>query len=642
MKTFRLNNTLAVTLVALLGLQLTACNDGDELDTNQYGKSGVNILGFGPMPVTRGETMRLTGTNFDKVKEVLFPEGNQKLTASTTYINAEFERNGSEEMVVTIPDRSVPGKLTLVTNSNDTIVSASNITFQEAIDVESFGPEPVHPGNLLSIKGEYVWNIAEVIFGGSVKVEASEFHLNTRNEIQVEVPLEAATGSLVITDGGKYSEELADTFLVDTPEADSLAEPNVEFGQLVTVTGENFDLVSEVSFPSIPDPVSFNVSDDGKQISFVVPEKTVSGNIMLKSYASRSTSVAFNVPLATFETVSPDKNLKPGTSVTITGTNLDRVTMVILPGSDTLAVNEYTQSATAITFTVPEGMISGNVTLIQHENYSIQTSSIKMVVTGSEIPLWAGEAVVDDWTNQPYLLSDAGVELAEAGAKAGHTVVFYFKATDPAWKLQIIEGHWGETYASICSVGNDTEDGKFTEYDLDANGGKYELVLTQEMLDAALTQKWWGGVFLGNGDNVVITQISLIGDPAETPLWEGEAAVDDWTNQPYLLSDAGAELVEAGAKVGQTVNFYFTPTDVAWKLQIVEGHWGATYLSICSIGNDTEDGKFTEYDLEENGGKCSLILTEEILNAALEQKWWGGVFLGNGDNVMITKITLSN
>ena len=38
----------------------TSCSE-DDLDTNQYNKSGVNILGFGPMPITRGETMRLTG-----------------------------------------------------------------------------------------------------------------------------------------------------------------------------------------------------------------------------------------------------------------------------------------------------------------------------------------------------------------------------------------------------------------------------------------------------------------------------------------------------------------------------------------------------------------------------------------------------
>ena len=121
---------------------------------------------------------------------------------------------------------------------------------------------------------------------------------------------------------------------------------------------------------------------------------------------------------------------------------------------------------------------------------------------------------------------------------------------------------------------------------------------------------------------------------------EGEAVADDWGNQPYLLSDAGLELAAVGAKAGQTVYFYFTPTEADWKVQIVEGHWGPTYASICSVGNDTEDGKFTEYDLAGNGGKFGLTLTQEILDAALTQQWWGGSFLLNGDNVVCTKVTI--
>jgi hypothetical protein len=116
---------------------------------------------------------------------------------------------------------------------------------------------------------------------------------------------------------------------------------------------------------------------------------------------------------------------------------------------------------------------------------------------------------------------------------------------------------------------------------------------------------------------------------------------DDWANQPYVLTDAGVELVEAGAKAGQTIYFYLTPTETDWKLQIVEGHWGPTYESICNVGNpDTEDGKFTEYDLEGNGGRFGLRLTPDILEAALKQQWWGGVFVLNGDNIVCTKITL--
>ena len=82
MKIYRKISVLALTaLVAATGF--ISCSE-DDLDTNPYSKGGVNILGFGPMPITRGETMRVTGTHLNDVKEVIFPEGNQKLTPSTT------------------------------------------------------------------------------------------------------------------------------------------------------------------------------------------------------------------------------------------------------------------------------------------------------------------------------------------------------------------------------------------------------------------------------------------------------------------------------------------------------------------------------------------------------------------------------
>lgn len=128
-----------------------------------------------------------------------------------------------------------------------------------------------------------------------------------------------------------------------------------------------------------------------------------------------------------------------------------------------------------------------------------------------EVTLWEGELIADDWANQPYALSDAGLELAAAGAQPGQIVYFYFEqiGADP-WKVQIVEGHWGPTYLSVCAVGGDTEGGKFTEYDLGANGGKVALTLTQEMIDAALVQQWWGGTFVLNGDNTKCTKITLL------------------------------------------------------------------------------------------------------------------------------------
>ena len=132
--------------------------------------------------------------------------------------------------------------------------------------------------------------------------------------------------------------------------------------------------------------------------------------------------------------------------------------------------------------------------------------------TPTEVVLWDGEAIATGWANQPNILSDAGVELQEAGAQPGQTIYFYMEPIDPSvhWYLELVEGHWsGVTYLCLCAPGADTQ-GKFVEYDLDANGGRAALEITQEMLDTAYVQQWWGGTFIANGDNLKITKVTLL------------------------------------------------------------------------------------------------------------------------------------
>ena len=627
--------------VALSGLALTACSE-DELSTSQYGKNGVNILAFGPMPVTRGETIRLTGTKLNQVKEVLFPEGNQKLTAATTYIPGQFTLTNSEEMTVTIPDLCVPGKLRLVTNSNDTVVSASNITFAEEIKAESITPLHVHPGDIVTIKGEYVWNIAEVIFSAGVKVLAENFVKNTRNEVQVQVPMNAVTGPVTYNDGSEGAEDikLTDKLEVDVAVATGVSNKTPEYGEEITITGENLDLVETIEFPSFGAVMEFTLVDRNT-IKVVVPGTSTSGSVILTSFSGLTTSVDIEVPLISYTTgsIAPAKNLKAGQTVTLKGNNLDRVIQLRLPGKIDLEKGQFTQSMNEISFVVPEEMGDGKVVLIQHDNWTVETDKISMYAPEGPVKvIWKGnEALGWDKAGQIYLGTSGAPELVEAGAKAGDKLRIKLEPTGASWCAQIYEGHWHTQYDEI----------KPENYDLEGEGGYYTLTLTDELI-AEFTgitgdELGWGGILLVQGQQMNVTELALVQKSDETTLWTGEMLVDDWKDQPYALSDGGKELKDAGAKVGQNVNFYITPTFGEWKLEIVEGHWTQgvpAYGAFCEVGADTENGKFTEWDLAANGGKVSIKLTQEILDYAYKTGGWGGVFVMNGDNLIVTKITL--
>ena len=205
-----------------------------------------------------------------------------------------------------------------------------------------------------------------------------------------------------------------------------------------------------------------------------------------------------------------------------------------------------------------------------------------------------------------------------------------------ASNIRITTGWWSAAYGgsehNCIDMVQEEEDGtKYIELNIKEEGSIYDLIDAQHLLFT--------------GDNYTILEFYTLewveggGAAKEVVLWEGEAIADDWGNQPNLLSDAGIELQEAGAKAGQEVRFYITPTDDFWQLEIVEGHWGGTYAMYSSPGAD-DGGRFTAWDLDAKGGYVPLTLTQEILDKAFVQQWWGGTFIGNGDNVKITKITL--
>lgn len=566
MKIYRKISVLAMAALVLAS-GLTSCGE-DNLDTNQYNKSGVNILAFGPMPITRGATMRVTGTKLNNVKEVLFPEGNQKLTPATTYIKGDFSLQGSEEMTVTIPDQCVPGKLRLLTQSGDTVESASFITFAEDIKVSSISPNPVHPGDIVTIKGEYVWNIGQVVFFDHVVVNAEDFMLNTRNEIQVQVPMEAKTGEVAYNDGSDGAENIAIANLeVDAPEAASVSNANPEFGDEITITGKNLDLVSKIDFPSVEN-VAFTAAEDGKTIKVKVPANTVSGSIVMTSAAGLTTSVDITVPLATVSSTSPVKDVKAGQTITIKGDKLDRIVEIQLPAIDEpLVKGDFAQSATEISFVVPEGMGDGKITLIQHENYSVESDKISMYSEAPEYSIWTGNFTIGNWDGGMQELAWGGFDWSTV--KPGQVLTVYLTPDMSAGWSQIRVGNG--SWAALPGTPDTTP--------LTAEDSKFSVTLTQAMIDELVAN---GGLVIC-GAYFTVTKVTL--SILETTIWSGNTALGNWTGNVGDLSWGGYDWSQVA--VGTTLKLYYEvdPSVGYINIRFGNGSWVAL-PSTAGWGND--------------------------------------------------------
>ena len=615
MKLYHKISALAMAaLVVTTGF--TSCSE-DDLDTNQYNKSGVNILGFGPMPITRGETMRLTGTKLDKVREVLFPEGNQKLTPATTFIKGDFTVQNSEEMTVTIPDLCVPGKLRVVTESGDTIKSASSITFAEEVKVASFSPTSIHPGDILTIKGEYVWNIGQVVFFDHVTVDAEDFVRNTRNEIQVRVPMEAKSGEVAYNDGSDGAENtVIGNLSVEAAKATGVSNANPEFNETITITGENLDLVTAIDFPAVAD-VSFTIINSSS-IRVVVPANAVSGTVTLHAASGLTTSVEIAVPLASVSSTDPMDDVKVGQTITITGDKLDRITKLLLPGiSEPLEKGQFTQSATQITFVVPKDMGDGRVTLVQHENWSVESGKITMHSDLPEQAIWSGQFVCSGWNgNQDLAWGGFDWTTIEPDTK----VMFYYKKNNPGqWGcISLRHGKdWGGLPSPIPG-----------QFDLDEDEGVLSVTFPKNVLDDIIANN---GLVI-TGDNYTLTKVAVPLPVTEVTIWKGNEDLSDG-RQPYIGSDGGAEFIANNVHAGQVVKFYITIGD-GWWFQAFEGHWAGMYAEWNGDNPDAVAQVAAE-------GCVKLKLTQAMIDAALTPGGWGGIFVVQG-SVTLTKVTVAD
>ena len=269
-------------------------------------------------------------------------------------------------------------------------------------------------------------------------------------------------------------------------------------------------------------------------------------------------------------------------------------------------------------------------------SFHLFSGDVETVATQIEVGLELDIKTI--WEGEASLVWSGMQDLAWGGydwstVKPGTVLTAYFTLHEADyWQVRFGNGNWASLPTGVEIAGGEGN------IPMTAGATYYAIKLTAADIDMLVNQ---GGLVM-TGANYTLTKLTLTSEISqEVTLWEGELIADDWGNQPYALSDGGAELQQAGAQPGQVVYFYFEQIGAdPWKVEIVEGHWGPTYRSICAVGNDTEGGKFTEYDLDANGGKYGLTLTQEMLDAAYAAVGWGGVFVLNGDNTKCTKITL--
>ena len=358
----KISKIFAMLVVALVGLSLTACSDGDDLSTDQYG-NGISLQSFGPCPVLRGGTLYLYGTNLDQIESVNLP-GADPITAYET-----LQSGYNSKISIQVPaEKCEPGQIVLKTKKGGEITSVSPITYREDIEITKFfvGSEGTMVGNVgdvVTIKGDYLNLMHGVIFAGSDTIKEAEFVGHDRYTIKVKIPAEARTGVITLTDTIKdgTSLETKEELTINTPEATPIKDRNIKAGEVLSIKGSSFDQIVSVKFEGATVDAADFKSQSAAEITVKVPAKATDGTFYVVTKSGIEVPVGNIITVVPTQLVATPNPVKNGAELTITGKDMDLITGIAFPNAATSQLNKV--ETTKVTATVPEDAQEGDITL---------------------------------------------------------------------------------------------------------------------------------------------------------------------------------------------------------------------------------------------------------------------------------------
>ena len=659
-KTYKFPALWMMCLMLFSCLTFTACDNGDDEDTNQY-KGGISLNVFGPSPVSRGGVLRFLGSGMDKVTAVAIP-GCDDIT--------DIEVVSDTEIRVTVPQTAQPGLVVLKTPKGD-ITTKTELTFTEPIALEAFAPAEVKPGSELTITGEYLNLIKEVIFADEVTVPADEFVSQSRQEIKVIVPDSAQTGKFILSDGAEipnwiYTEEELEVTLPSVEAPLDLVDKKP--GDVIRVSGENFDLVKKVQMPN-GDEVEFTMtaSSEGDELTFTLPDNVSDGEITVLPASDVKVVVATVVVATPSNVVAvPAVNLRGGDMITLKGTNMDLVTDVTFTGVEE-AVGLESQNSTEIKVLMPAAAISGDLQLNTNSGkataVSIATAKPENIsYSAATVP--AGEALTVKGVNMDVVSAvvfSGNVEVTVSDATAtAISLTVPTTAETGALLLKMANGEFVEAPSltiekPVCAYLPALPDklvrGRIVELEI-VNADKLTNVLLNEASVQYINDAAKGVLMLNvpaelNG-TYSLKLISSNGEIAydvlvvanEETVWAGPLDIS-W-------GDGGRVLVPAVsfAKVtaGTVMKVYFDQKDQTWaQAQFNYGDWSGIAFSLF----DTTMVPTDIYGWSFESRVMELTLTQEILDniqakqGDCEDQTNVGIII-QGSDLTFTKITIVN
>ena len=656
----KISKIFAMLVVVLAGLSLTACNEGDDLSTDQYGND-ISLQSFGPCPVLRGGTLYLYGTNLDQIESV-------KLPGADPITHYETLQSGKQSKIsIKVPDEKCePGQIVLKTKKGGEITSITPITYREDIEITKFyvGNEGTMVGNVgdvVTIKGDYLNLMHGVIFAGSDTIKEAEFVGHDRYTIQVKIPVEARTGVITLTDTIKdgTSLETKEELTINTPEATPIKDRNIKAGEILSIKGASFDQIASVKFEGATVDAADFKSQSAAEITVAVPAKATDGTFYVVTKSGIEVPVGNIITVVPTQLVATPNPVKNGAELTITGKDMDLITGIAFPNAASSQLNKV--ETTKVTATVPEDAQEGDITLSLANGKTVTvaytlvkptvasctpaaiTAGEKTIIKGTDLDLvksitFPGDAemTVDDFKGTTNAIA-VTVPAACAGTgfklnlKNGTTLevknmLTIKAASDPAVSQPV--------YSAMIGTETTIEGKNFNNAEA-VYLGKVKVTKFKNRTNTSMTFTVPNNAVAGecdlimvgpDGTRYTVGKFNVL--PQEIVLWSGKVGPTNWSgDKTVLLTDAMKAELKAGRTLGLDIERDATQT--YWQIEVCGSWWtGLPCFQKAYAGGDRAIIDVASYD------QISATLEQADIDILTQQ----GSFLFVGNGVYVTRI----
>ncbi|MFD2721837.1 IPT/TIG domain-containing protein [Hymenobacter monticola] len=275
-----------------------------------------------------------------------------------TVLAANVPNNGSAVVVAPSPATAETQARIMVEAADNYFFDISNANFTitpPAVGptITSFTPGGGLAGTVVTILGSNFTGATAVSFNGT---PATNFTVVSATQLTATVAAGTTTGAITITTPVGTATSAMPFIVGAPPTITSFTPTSGAVGSTVVITGTNFTGATQVTFNgTIATTLTVN---SATQVTVTVPAGATTGVIGLTAPTgtTASTAVFTVIPAPTITSFTPAFG-RPGTVVTITGTNFTGATQVTFNG--TAATTFTVVSATQITVTVPAGATTG-------------------------------------------------------------------------------------------------------------------------------------------------------------------------------------------------------------------------------------------------------------------------------------------